>query len=95
MQLRTAADVDLRIDNHVVIVTGNFENLDLVVEADVHDRRVVEYRQVVPMIRRYVIAEYGCDFGTVAEVELHVYLLIHYRGRDVMRSSVDLAGSVE
>ncbi|KOX81005.1 hypothetical protein WN51_05692 [Melipona quadrifasciata] len=51
VQFGTTADVDFRIDDHVVVLPGNFEYFDLIVQTDEDQRPVVKYRQVVPMSR--------------------------------------------
>lgn len=95
VQFRTTAYIDLRIDDHIIIFTGNFEYFNLVVQADEHQRSVVEYRQIVPMVRCDVIAEYSGDLRVVAEIQLDVHRSVHYGGRYVVRRTVDFPGSVK
>lgn len=95
VQFRTTAYIDLRIDDHIVIFTGNFEYFNLVVQADEHQRSVVEYRQIVPMVRRDVIAEHGGDLRVVPEIQFDVHRSVHYGGCHVVRRTIDFSGSVE
>lgn len=68
VQLRPTADVDLRIDDHVVILPRDLENFDLVVQADEDQGPGVEYRQVVPVVRGDVITQHSRDLRVVPEI---------------------------
>ena len=95
VQFRATAYVDLRIDDHIIIFTGYLEHFNLVVQADEDQRSVVEYRQIVPMVRGDIIAEYSGDLRIVAEIQLDVHRSVHYGGCHVVRRTVDFPGSVE
>lgn len=55
----------------------------------------MEYGQVVPMIRRDVIAQHGRDLRVVPEIKFNVDRFIYNGSCDVMRRPVDFTGSVK
>jgi len=55
----------------------------------------MEYGQVVPMIRRDVIAQHGGDIRIMSEIELNVNRFVYNGSCNVMRRAVDFTGSVK
>lgn len=95
VQFGTTANVDLRIDDHVVIFARNLEHLDFFVETDEHHRDIVEDSEIVPVVHSYVLAESRVDFRVVSKVQLDYDGTVDNRCRDIVSRTIDLSRGVE